>query len=267
MKRLLIEISLFLGRLGRSICILGMLILVIFATACGHPNCNEDLTSSPAALTGTSASTAQACADFHCYGITRWTGAFTQTHATISVATLTCGAACVGAFVDDEIWLSDTSSNWVEAGYGLFSGKHTYSFWADNRAIPNGGYHEHFLDSASTGTTATYSIASSGTTPQAFDVTAAIGSTCHHEQSTKNGLNTNNDMVDVGLETYDPTASSASPTCKSSGLTASAANFTGVSLSGVPSTPTGPPPKGTLITAGPPISAAWSGMRFTTSCA
>jgi hypothetical protein len=119
----------------------------------------------------------------HCYGNNRWTrgteffGAYTD----ISQSRMTCPSGC-GGFVDNEIWLIDTSSPgctgnefgmcWVEAGTAVDEGGEAHFFWADARPGTGNTYNEHYLGSADpAGTVDHYMIVKDGRTrPNPFQV-------------------------------------------------------------------------------------------------
>lgn len=92
----------------------------------------------------------------HCYGETSWSqgSEFFGAYTDITQVAMSCPSGC-GGFIDDEIWLIDTSSKdcttnqfqmcWVEAGT-IFSegGSRTY-FWADARPGTGNTFNAHYL--------------------------------------------------------------------------------------------------------------------------
>jgi hypothetical protein len=244
-----------------SIVPFGMALLV---AACGANTTNTDnsvcqKTPQYVAQRGPIAATTAPCANYRCYGIVRWAGGsvgFTQVAVHISTTALHC-VSCTIQFIDNEAWLSDSQLNWVEAGYGTF-GSVTYAFWADNRPSTSGNYHEHLLAPASG--TIYYSIKAAGS--NTFDIVASQNnSNLCTGQSKNNALSATNNIADIGLEVYDGTSASNTPTCGGgSSFTAQTATFSSVSLTG------SPPPAPAPISASSPIKAPWSASMLTKSC-
>jgi hypothetical protein len=169
-----------------------------------------------------------ACANGHCYGVAEWVGAASTLGTTIVTVPLVV-ANSSNQFIDNEEWLSDnvTAKNWVETGYGTFTGGNLYTFWADNRVLSGGAsYYLWVLDPTNSGDNLSYSITSSGS--QAFLV-AVEGSTCTAMKSTNNPLDTTKAVSDIGLEAYGGNTGGNS-FCGMAGMSAPAAAFTNIGL-------------------------------------
>jgi hypothetical protein len=100
----------------------------------------------------------------HCYATVDWYGPTVAAFTNLSpYGSMSCGGC--GGFIDNEMWLSDTSSSqcvndssggcWVEAGIEAISSADSYDcqsgsnatclFWADARPGTSGGFHHHSL--------------------------------------------------------------------------------------------------------------------------
>lgn len=94
----------------------------------------------------------------HCYGETSWTqgSEFFGAYTDITQVAMSCPSGC-GGFIDDEIWLIDTSSKdcltnqfgmcWVEAGTITTEGNNPTYFWADGRPGTGNTLNVHYLGS------------------------------------------------------------------------------------------------------------------------
>ena len=92
----------------------------------------------------------------HCYGTNSWTQGteYFGAYADITQVEMSCPSGC-GGFVDDEIWLIDTSSPnctsnafamcWVEAGTIVLEGGSPQYFWADARPGTGNTFNSHYL--------------------------------------------------------------------------------------------------------------------------
>lgn len=92
----------------------------------------------------------------HCYGVTFWDqgGEFFGVYTDITQNGLSCPSGC-GGFIDDEIWLVDTSSPnctsnqfgmcWVEAGSIALEGSNSVYFWADARPGTGNTFNSHYM--------------------------------------------------------------------------------------------------------------------------
>lgn len=92
----------------------------------------------------------------HCYGETTWTQGteYFGAYADIIQVQMACPSGC-GGFIDDEIWLIDTSSAncttnqfgmcWVEAGTTTNEGSNPTYFWADGRPGTGNTFNAHYL--------------------------------------------------------------------------------------------------------------------------
>jgi hypothetical protein len=153
------------------------------------------------------------------YGVAEWIGPASSLAATIDTVGLHITNPN-NQFLDNELWLSDSSNNWVETGYGTFQGGVSYSFWADNRPS-TGTYYLYIFNQVTVGTALDYSITSSGS--QQFIVYIENGPTCLTYTSTSNPLNTASATSDIGMEVYDST--SGAPHCGGAGLTDPSPNY------------------------------------------
>jgi hypothetical protein len=114
----------------------------------------------------------------HCYGNNIWTQGteYFGAYVDITQVAMSCPSGCDG-FVDDEIWLIDTSSTnctsnafgmcWVEAGTLVSDGGSPQYFWADARPGTGNTLNVHYLGSTDpAGTVDHYMIIKDGrTTP------------------------------------------------------------------------------------------------------
>ena len=102
---------------------------------------------------------AYACGDSqsnHCYGFTSWNQGteYFGSYVDITQVEMSCPSGC-GGFIDDEMWLSDTSSTnctsnqfgscWVEAGTITTEGNSPTYFWADARPGTGNTFNVHYL--------------------------------------------------------------------------------------------------------------------------
>jgi hypothetical protein len=110
----------------------------------------------------------------HCYGKTTWTQASEYFGAStdITQVSMSCPSGC-GGFVDDEIWLIDTSSRycmttawnmcWIEAGTIVKEGEPNTFFWAECRPGTGNTFNYHYLGPADpVGTVDHYKIIKDG---------------------------------------------------------------------------------------------------------
>jgi hypothetical protein len=167
----------------------------------------------------------------HGYGVAEWTGPASSLGATIDSVNLKVPDP-THQFLDNELWLSDNSNNWVETGYGTFNGGVSYTFWADNRPNPSPGtYYLYILDQVSTSTPLDYRITGNG--QKTFTIYVAHNpntQNCQYYsvQSTNNPLDTNSATSDIGMEIYDSTSSA--PYCNTSLLADPSPNYTNLGL-------------------------------------
>lgn len=92
----------------------------------------------------------------HCYGTTTWTqgSEYFGAYVDITQVPMACPSGC-GGFIDDEIWLIDTSSAncttnqfgvcWVEAGTITTENSNPTYFWADGRPGTGNTLNVHYL--------------------------------------------------------------------------------------------------------------------------
>ena len=92
----------------------------------------------------------------HCYGTASWSqgSEFFGAYTDITQNGLSCPSGC-GGFIDDEIWLVDTSSPnctsnqfgmcWVEAGSIATEGSNSVYFWADGRPGTGNTLNVHYM--------------------------------------------------------------------------------------------------------------------------
>jgi hypothetical protein len=92
----------------------------------------------------------------HCYGQTIWSQSseYFGAYVDITQVAMACPSGC-GGFIDDEIWLVDTSSAncatnqfgvcWVEAGTITTEGNNPTYFWADGRPGTGNTLNVHYL--------------------------------------------------------------------------------------------------------------------------
>lgn len=92
----------------------------------------------------------------HCYGTTTWTqgSEYFGAYVDITQVEMACPSGC-GGFIDNEIWLIDTSSAncttnqfgvcWVEAGTIATEGNNPTYFWADGRPGTGNTLNVHYL--------------------------------------------------------------------------------------------------------------------------
>jgi hypothetical protein len=206
--------------------VLSLLLPLLALAACGG--------GGGGGTTSTPQTTMSACATSgtsRCYASGYWTfSSFNSFSANISLATLTCSSTCDGQnkgyFIDDEIWVTQTSRDpkstgaasgyWVEAGYGTWTNSGStasYYFWADNRPpfsnSSPGSFVAHMLGSAGS-VMVTYSITRDSANNE-YDVSikdTSGGATVNYSPNptTKNMISTSNPMVpqevDAGLEFY-----------------------------------------------------------------
>jgi hypothetical protein len=105
-------------------------------------------------LLSAGAASGYSCGNTHCYGTNSWSqaGEYFGAYSDIQIAELSCPD---DGFVDDEMWLVDTSSPgcranefgmcWVEVGYSTYPGRPLSYFWADGRPLTSSTYNEHIL--------------------------------------------------------------------------------------------------------------------------
>jgi hypothetical protein len=160
----------------------------------------------------------------HGYAVAEWKGAASSLGATIDTVMLSVSTPS-NQFIDNELWLSDNSNNWVETGYGTFSGGVSYSFWADNRPSTS-TYYLYVLDKVSVGTPLDYNITGSGN--QSFTVYVSDTQNCTTFTSVNNPLNTSSSTSDIGMEIYDST--SGAPHCSTGGLSDPSPNYTNLGI-------------------------------------
>lgn len=153
--------------------------------------------------------TSPSCAT-HCYGEARWrssAGLNVQT-STQKLVDITCNKNCGSDFLDNEIWISDSNDNWIEAGYGTF-GTYNDLFYADNRNNPgnlaNSGYYEHPLQAVTVGNSAVFSIHNNSNETFNINISATGCSTSVSglpvDKTTKQGTNPLiPNQIDLGLE-------------------------------------------------------------------
>jgi hypothetical protein len=110
----------------------------------------------------------------HCYGLNTWTQGteYFGAYADITQVNMSCPSGC-GGFVNDEIWLVDTTSAsctsngfgmcWVEAGTLANQGSSPTYFWADARPGTGNTFNLHYLGSTDpVGTVDHYMIVKDG---------------------------------------------------------------------------------------------------------
>ncbi len=119
----------------------------------------------------------------HCYGQTSWSEQtqYFGAYVDLQEPSMNCPSNC-GGFIDNEIWLIDSSSTpcvansfgqcWVEAGYIAQSGGGTQFFWADSRPQSSSTFNLHIEgDADPVGTTDHFMIVKDGrVSPQVFQV-------------------------------------------------------------------------------------------------
>src|SRR2546423_1390575 len=173
-------------------------------------------------------STAYSCGNpssAHCYGKASWSqrgeyfGAFTEA----AQAPLSCPSGC-GGFVDDEIWLIDTTSSgctansfgmcWVEAGSIAIDGSEPVFFWADARPTSTSTFNLHLLGATDpAGTLDHYMIVKDGrASPQTFLVfiyTDSFSTLYNGVSSLQSGPPMSGHRIDVGQELAGTTGASA----------------------------------------------------------
>jgi hypothetical protein len=210
-------------------CITALFILLILIGAFLIPTGSAFAASASANIPATGYCS-QPKSNGHCYATVDWHGSTGGAFTNLSpYGSLYCGGC--GGFIDNEMWLSDTTSSqcvsaggcWVEAGIEAMSAQDAYDctpgsnstclFWADAR--PNGGgFHHHSL----------YHVGDDGTSldPWYFFVwirnannNTASGNSWSVKiegywnqilTTTQTGLSTNNSMapldIEIGSELY-----------------------------------------------------------------
>ena len=161
----------------------------------------------------------------HCYGTASWsqTAEYFGAYTDAAQVSMSCPTGC-GGFVDDEVWLIDTTSSgctgnsfkmcWVEAGSIAIDGSNPVFFWADARPTNTSTFNLHLLGATdAVGTLDHYMIVKDGrASPQTFLVfiyTDSFSTLYNGVSALQSGPPMSGHRIDIGQELAGTTGAAA----------------------------------------------------------